>query len=66
MGEDITASEAVFGFVAWLTTRKQVVSLGSSLNASHAADLVKQWVEANNLPNPREGVFPHNIKTPQY
>ena len=62
--EKITASEAVFGFVAWLATRKQVVSFGASVDAAPAAKLVGKWIKENNLPDPREGVYPHNLTQP--
>lgn len=65
MNEKITASEALFGFMGWLTCRHETITLGSSQDAAIAADLVKQWCETNNLPYPREGVYPMNITQPE-
>jgi len=62
--EKITASEAVFGFTAWLTTRKQITRLGSSANCNPIVKLIEKWIKENNLPDPRKGVYPHNITQP--
>lgn len=60
----ITASEALYGFTAWLTSLKEEITLGATQNAALAAELVKLWCEANQLSFPREGVFPKNITQP--
>ena len=62
--KDVIASEAVFGFAAWLTTRKKPVLLGAEHDAAPAAELADQWCRANNLPEPREGAYPENITHP--
>lgn len=51
---ELTGSEAVYGFVAWLTTRLEAVTFGASHNCSVAAELVNEFCEANNLEQPRE------------
>ena len=56
MDERITASEAVYGFAAWI---------GANYNAAPVADLVKIWCDANHLPDPRDNVYPKNIIQPE-
>jgi len=51
---NLTASEALYGFAAWLTTREQAVTVGANYDASIWAELVNQFCEANSLPKPRE------------
>ena len=41
--------EAIYGFMAWLTTRDEVVSFGGSEECSTAVELITQFAEANNL-----------------
>lgn len=51
---EMTASEALFGFAAWLTTRPTVTTLSSGHDATVAADLVAHFCEVNNLAEPRD------------
>jgi hypothetical protein len=51
----LSASEAVVGFAAWLTTRAEAVTFGAGYDAAIAAELVKEFCEANKLAEPREG-----------
>lgn len=60
----ISASEAVYGFAAWLACRNDSVTLGAHHDAGRAADLVKEWLDANRLPEPRQ-MFPRNIRHPR-
>jgi len=53
MTDTLTASEALFGFMGWLTSRKESVTFSSSHNAAIAADLVAEFCKANNLEEPR-------------
>ena len=64
-GEFMTASEALFGFAAWLTCQKDPVTFGSTVNSSPMVDLVTRWMTANDLPPPREGIYPKNIVQPE-
>lgn len=64
MEEKVTASEAVYGFAAWLTCRRQAITIGTTHDAASVANLVKQWCDTNNLPPPRDGVYPDNITQP--
>lgn len=54
MAKIMTASEALFGFCAWLTTREEKTVMSSGDNCGGIADLVKEFCEVNNLPEPRE------------
>jgi hypothetical protein len=63
--EEISASEAVYGFAAWLTTRMEAITIGAKHTCGEVADLVAQWCKENNLSAPREGVFPKNIHHPK-
>ena len=51
----MSASEALFGFMAWLTARKEVVTFSEIHDAAPAADLVARFIETNNLSEPRDG-----------
>lgn len=61
----MTASEAVYGFAAWLTCRQEAITLGAAHDAAPAADLVQRWCATNNLPPPRDEVYPGNITQPE-
>jgi hypothetical protein len=65
MNEKMTATEAVYGFAAWLTCRQEAITLGATHDAAPAADMVKRWCDTNNLPPVREGVYPGNITQPE-
>jgi len=41
--------EAVTGFVSWLTTRKEPVTMGSNNDCAPVAELLKEYCEANDL-----------------
>ncbi|KKN10023.1 hypothetical protein LCGC14_1040780 [marine sediment metagenome] len=54
MDDGLTASEALYGFAAWLTTRKATVSFGGDHDCAVAADLVAEFCKTNNLEEPRD------------
>ena len=60
----VTASEAVFGFAAWLTGRIQGQCFGAHFNSAPAAELAGLWCDENKLPRPRK-IFPKNIIQPK-
>ena len=64
MNEKMTASESVYGFAGWLTSRAGTVTLGAKHDAAIAAELAKKWCDANGLDDPRIGVYPDNIVKP--
>jgi hypothetical protein len=61
--DKLTAAEAVFGFAAWLTTKDGDTPMGRGHDAAPIADLCKEFVEANNLNEPRED-WNHNLIHP--
>ena len=52
MSNKLSASEAVYGFAGWLTSRSQVVTMGSNYDAAVVAELVAEFIKANNLTDP--------------
>lgn len=54
MKKQLTSSEAVYGFAAWLTCRNEKLVISAKHNAAPIAELVKEFCEANGLPEPRE------------
>ena len=62
--DKLNASEAVYGFAAWITCRKQPVVFGGNNDCAPAADLVKQFCEANSLA-PVTEAWPSNLIHPK-
>lgn len=62
--ERITATEAIYGFASWLTTRERPVTLSRHDDAAPAAELVNEYVKANDLPPVRDDVYPGNLTPP--
>ncbi len=54
MIDEMTASEALFGFMAWLTTREPVEIFSARHDAAPAPALIGEFMKANNLADPRE------------
>ena len=59
----LNPSEAVYGFAGWLTTRKDKTITSSSDDAALIAFLVKEFCEANSLPDVSEN-WPENLIHP--
>jgi len=61
MKDELSGSEAVFGFVGWLTTSKEFKyalanpGYGPSQDSAPWAELAKRFCNTNKLENPREG-----------
>lgn len=53
--DTLDSSEAVYGFVAWLSTREKVEMVSKYSEMSHWATLVLEFCQVNNLPLPTEG-----------
>jgi hypothetical protein len=60
----MNASEAVYGFAGWLTSRKEKTVMSSTHDAAPVAELVKQFCEENKLPEVTES-WPANLTHPQ-
>ena len=54
MSDKISASEALYGFMGWLTTRDEVLSVGSHHLCGPVADVIKKFCDANSLEAPRD------------
>ena len=46
----ITATDALYGFVAWLTTRETEITISSHHDAGGPCNLVGEFIKVNNLP----------------
>ena len=57
----VLPSEAVYGLLAWLSAREETVVFSSKDDASVAADIAKQYCEAQGYENPRDEYYPKNI-----
>lgn len=51
---ELSASEAVYGFAGWLTSRDAVTTMSATHDCAGIADLVDEFCKANNLTEPRE------------
>jgi hypothetical protein len=60
----VSPSEALYMFGAWLTTREEKVTFSHKHDASKMADLISEFCKANNLDEPRENMYPKNLKHP--
>ena len=57
-------TDALYGFVAWLTTRDETVSLGKDHSVAEISDLLIEYMRVNNL----GGIsceYPHTIQMPK-
>jgi len=51
--QELSASEAVYGVLGWLTCRKKALTLSSAHGAAEAARAAALFCEANKLKEPR-------------
>lgn len=58
---DMTNSEAVYGVLAWLTTRERAIRLGAHHDCGQAADVAKKFCLANGLDDPRPNYSEHLV-----
>ena len=52
--KELTGSEAVYGFCAWLTCRKEQTVMSAKDDCGKIADLIKRFCDTNNLTEPRK------------
>jgi hypothetical protein len=52
---NLSASEAVYGFAGWLTGRKEQTVMSATDDAAPIARMCGHFIEANKLPEPRDG-----------
>lgn len=48
---DKFVSDHLYGFAAFLTTRKKAIRVGASANTAPVADLLQEYIKANKLPS---------------
>ena len=51
----LSASEALYGFCAWLTTRPRPITMSEKHDAAPVVELIKRFCEVNDIADPREG-----------
>jgi hypothetical protein len=52
--KQMTASEALFGFCGWLTSREKKTIMSSTDDAGNIAELISEFCKVNNLDEPRD------------
>lgn len=57
----LSGSEALFGFMGWLTSRNKEVTFSGHHEASEAAILVQVFCDENKLPEPRNDWHIHLV-----
>lgn len=50
----LSPSEALYGFAGWITSRPEVIQVGNTANCAVVADLVRDFCAANGLSDPRD------------
>jgi len=63
MTKTLTASEALYGFIAWLTCRDEQTVMSAQDDSAPVADLVERFCKENSLAEPRDG-WENNIVIP--
>ena len=63
MNKELNAAEAVYGFVGWLTTRKERTVMSAKDDCAPIAELVKRFCTENNLPEVSDQ-WPSNLIHP--
>ena len=64
MRKEITPTDALFGFMGWLTSREEPVTLSSRHDAAIAADLVVEFCKDRDLDENCSEHYPDNINCP--
>jgi hypothetical protein len=52
--EELSPSEALYGFGGWLTTRKEPLTLSSHHNAAIVAELIDEFIKKQGLEEPKD------------
>ena len=63
MSNEMNGKECIYGFCAWLTSRKQIVTMGSIKDCSMIPDLIEEFSKANNLHEVTKD-WPNNLVHP--
>ena len=59
----MNATEAIYGFAAWLTCHPEAITVGATHDAAIVAERCDEWCKANGLPEVTPE-YPDNIKHP--
>ena len=60
----LSPSEAIYGFVAWLTTRDKIVTLSKRHDCDMMPDLIELFCEINGLEKPADDWY-KKLKKPE-
>ena len=52
--EELSPSEALYGFGGWLTTRDESVTISSTNNAAIVAELIDEFIKKQRLTEPKD------------
>lgn len=52
--DNLSASEALYGFMAWLTSREKSITVSGRHDTAEPAELVDTFCKANNLADPKD------------
>lgn len=52
--DKLSGSEAIYGFVSWLSTRKEEIKIGSHNVVPPLPELIQLFCDTNNLDKPQE------------
>ena len=63
--KSLSGSEAVYGFAAWLTTRKESITMSAKHDSAAVCDLVKRFCDENHLNEPRNNWADNLIHPPR-
>lgn len=55
MSDKLIASEALYGFTGWLTTREKPITISARHDAGIMSELVGEFCKENKLSEPRDG-----------
>lgn len=61
--DKISASEGIYGFCAWLTCRRESITLSEKHDAAPIVELINIYCKTNNLKEPREN-YHHDLVMP--
>jgi len=53
--QELNPREALFGFMGWLSTRKEVIHIGSCCDCAGLPDLIEEFSNANKFDEVEEG-----------
>jgi hypothetical protein len=65
MERTITATEALYGFMSWLTCRDATLVIGASHGAAEPAELVRAFLEANGIKEAIPEDWPKHLVYPK-